>query len=259
MDRNGSYQDILDRIKEAYEVILKDNLIGIYVHGSICLGCFHWDKSDIDYLVVVKDKPSDEEKLQLMEITVKLNEAAPAKGIEMSVVLLGHCRNFVYPTPFELHFSNTHIDWFRQDPQGYIERMNGLDKDLAAHFTITRRAGIVLCGWPIAEVFGDVPKEDYIDSIREDVKETRNAIAEQPMYVILTLPRVLAYLQSGLVLSKELAGEWAIRNLDSRYRTLIQKALHSYGSGEELQIDQKVAEDYCDALLQQIFPEEDKL
>ncbi len=254
MDKERNYQDILNKIKEAYEEILKDNLVGIYVHGSICLNCFYWDKSDIDYLVVVRDKPSDEEKHQLMEVTVKLNEAAPPKGIEMSVILLQDCRNFVYPTPFELHFSNMHTDWFRQDPQGYIERMNGLDKDLAAHVTITRKAGIVLCGQPIKEVFGAVPTEAYIDSIKGDIEEARDTVLENPLYVILTLPRVLAYLQSELVLSKEQAGAWALQNLDGRYHTLIQNALHSYRSGEELQIDQDTAIDYCDTILQQVFP-----
>ena len=34
--------------------ILQDNLIGIYLHGSLAMGCFNEKKSDIDLLVVVK-------------------------------------------------------------------------------------------------------------------------------------------------------------------------------------------------------------
>ncbi len=255
MKNKGNYQEILDRIKDAYEEILKDNLVGIYVHGSICLNCFNWDKSDIDYLVVVKEELSKEEKLRLMEATVRLNEAAPPKGIEMSVVLLKYCREFEYPTPFELHFSNTHLNWFNTDPQGYVERMNGVDKDLAAHFTITKKAGIVLYGAPVEEVFGAVPKDAYIDSIKYDVEEARSSILENPMYVVLTLPRVLAYLQAELVLSKEQAGEWALENFDAGYHTLIRSALHSYRSGEAMEIDKDRAENYCDTILKRIFPE----
>lgn len=43
------YQEILRKIATAYTKILQDNLAGIYVHGSIAFGCFHWSKSDIDF------------------------------------------------------------------------------------------------------------------------------------------------------------------------------------------------------------------
>ena len=39
-----------------------------------------------------------------------------------------------------------------------------VDYDLAAHFTVIRRVGIVLCGKPICDVFSDVPVADYLDS-----------------------------------------------------------------------------------------------
>lgn len=49
---------LLDRIKTAYSKILGDRLAGIYVHGSIVFGCFNWDRSDIDFLVVVSSEPN---------------------------------------------------------------------------------------------------------------------------------------------------------------------------------------------------------
>ncbi|WP_161567304.1 hypothetical protein [Acidilutibacter cellobiosedens] len=36
-----------------YQTILGDNLVGIYVHGSIAFGCFHEEKSDIDFIAVI--------------------------------------------------------------------------------------------------------------------------------------------------------------------------------------------------------------
>ncbi|MBP5186668.1 MAG: nucleotidyltransferase domain-containing protein, partial [Clostridiales bacterium] len=35
--------------------ILKDNLTGIYLHGSAVMGCFNPEKSDIDLIVVVNE------------------------------------------------------------------------------------------------------------------------------------------------------------------------------------------------------------
>ncbi len=40
--------------------ILYDNLIGIYLHGSLAMGCYNEKKSDIDLLVVVENDLSRE-------------------------------------------------------------------------------------------------------------------------------------------------------------------------------------------------------
>lgn len=246
------YNVILDHIKTSYTEILGENLVGIYVHGSIAMNCFHWATSDIDYIVVIKQKLSEEQKLQLMQATIKLNELAPAKGIEMSVVLESHCREFVHPTPFELHFSNMHLKWFGEDPQGYCRNMNGVDPDLAAHFTIINHYGIVLCGQKIKEVFSKVPEEAYLDSIKADVEEAVTAILENPVYIILNLCRVAAYVQSGIVLSKEQGGSWGFENLPTDYRPFIHSALQAYRTGEELALNEQEAVSFSKAMLNRI-------
>ena len=51
--------------------------------------------------------------------------------------------------------------------------------------------------------FADVPVQDYIDSIWNDIAEAEEEITDNPMYIILNLARVLAYIKDGLVLSKK--------------------------------------------------------
>ena len=80
------HQEILDRVSASYQNILADNLVGIYVHGSIAFGCFHPKKSDIDYIVVIRDPLSQETKRSLMDATVEINASTLAKGLEKSVV-----------------------------------------------------------------------------------------------------------------------------------------------------------------------------
>ena len=128
----GLINEFVNRSKD----ILKENLVGIYLHGSSVMGCFNPEKSDIDLIIVVDDKMSDATKKAYMDMVVKLNSYAPAKGIEMSIVRKEVCDPFVYPTLFELHFSAMHLKWYEDNPEDYILKMNGTDKDLAAHFTI---------------------------------------------------------------------------------------------------------------------------
>src|SRR5690554_2776620 len=120
---------ILREIEASHRQILGDKLTGLYVHGSLAFGCFRWETGDIDYLVVVKEPLSTAEKVGLIEALLRIDRTAPPKGLEMSVMLERHCRDVVYPTPFDLHFSNLHKEKARQDPAAYCGWMRGEDKD----------------------------------------------------------------------------------------------------------------------------------
>lgn len=232
--------------------ILGGNLAGIYLHGSAAMGCFNPKKSDLDLILVVKDGILDDQKLAFMREVVRLEERAPAKGLELSVVKREYCKPFVYPTPFELHFSPMHLNWFLENPQEYVQRMKGTDRDLAAHFTIIRRYGKVLYGAGIKETFGEVSREDYLDSIKADVENAREDILTEPVYVILNLCRVLAYLREDLVLSKKDGGAWAMERLWQELGTLVRDALQSYESDEEMAVEPESAVRFADYMLKQI-------
>ncbi len=240
------------------QTILGNNLIGIYLHGSAVMGCFNARKSDIDLLVVVKDEVSKEHKRKFMDMVVALNERAPGKGIEMSIVKEEVCNPFVYPTPFELHFSIAHLNWYLSNSEDYVERMNGVDKDLAAHFTITYHRGKTLYGKAIKEVFSGVSSEAYMDSIWSDIADAKEEIIENPMYMILNLCRVLAYKREGLILSKQEGGEWALKCLvQPEYKAMIEGALKEYQTGEAMAVnadavDDSVATEFAEYMLKQI-------
>lgn len=232
--------------------ILGDHLIGIYLHGSAVMGCFNEKKSDIDFIVVVDAPLSDEMKHSYMDMAVELNSNAPEKGIEFSIVREDVCNPFVYPTPFELHFSIAHLQWYRSDPYDYISRMNGVDPDLAAHFTIIRHRGKRLCGKEINEVFGDVQKEYYFDSIWNDIENAQDEIVDNPCYFILNLCRVLAYQKDGIILSKREGGIWGRNHIPEKYHCLVSQALDEYGSDRSAEWDESCAREYAAYMIAEI-------
>lgn len=226
------YPEILEKIAAAYRGILRENLIGIYVHGSVAFGCFRWEKSDLDFLVVVEEPPALPEKMALIQTLLDLKGVGPPKGFEMSVVLEKVCRDFVYPTPFELHYSDMHLESCQNNLENYCRSMHGTDRDLAAHFTVTKAVGYPLCGKAVEQVFGEVPKADYLDSIRADVEDAPQEVLGNPVYIILNLCRVYAYMRDGLILSKEQGGRWGIGHLPASYHPVIQAALDDYCSDQ---------------------------
>lgn len=176
---------------------------------------------------------------------VSKRQAAPCTRKE-------YCCPFLYPTPYELHFSVQHLKWFQEAPEDYVERMNGTDKDLAAHVTILNHYGAVLYGAAIHDIFGEVRKCDYIDSIRNDIMGAKEDILTAPVYVTLNLCRVLGYLRDGLILSKKSGGEWGLHAVPARYHAWIEKALIGYESGQEISVDAEQAVQYADYMLGEI-------
>lgn len=250
-------ESLLENFVRQSKNILGDNLTGIYLHGSAVMGCFNSKKSDIDLLVVVNDDISDEIKRQYMDMVVEFNREAPEKGIELSIVKEAVCKPFVYPTPFELHFSIAHLNWYQSNPADYVERMKGTDKDLAAHFTVIYHRGKTLYGKEIKSVFSKVSSRDYMDSIWSDIEDAKEEIVTNTMYITLNLCRVLAYKREGLILSKQEGGEWAMNALPvSKYQKIISDALKEYKTGEVMPTDRAIVVEFAEYMLKEIEREE---
>ena len=65
-------------ITKKYREVLKEKLIGVYLHGSSVFGCCS-EKSDLDFIAVVSSELTLEEKENLIEILLENNKFAPQK------------------------------------------------------------------------------------------------------------------------------------------------------------------------------------
>ena len=248
-------ENILARFVAVARETIGENLLGVYLHGSAAMGCFNPKSSDLDLLVGVKETLDDSTKHRFMDRVVALHEefvrisGFSHAGIEMSVLLQKDCKPFVYPTPFNLHFSAMHLKWYKDNPEDYVQKMKGTDEDLAAHITITRARGRCLFGMSIDDFFGEVPAENYFDSIRGDVENAEAEITENTNYLVLNLARVLAFKKAGLVLSKQEGGQWALENIPAEYYAIVKAALAEYESGEPAQYDKSASVNYAKYML----------
>lgn len=241
-------QTILDKIVLEYERLLEDNLIGIYLHGSLAMGCFNEKFSDIDYIVIVKEKIPFEIKKRIIDFILNISQYVP---IEMSIILEKDIKQFIYPTPFELHYSKEHSFKYVNDA-GYICG-DSVDKDLAAHVTVIKYRGVCLHGRPIHEVFGQVPEEYYLDSILYDIEDVQEEITNNPVYYVLNLCRVLYYLRERVVSSKYEGGEWAKGILPGKYFDLIEEAINIYiGKMDNINVSKEELIHFAEYMLKEI-------
>ncbi|WP_312884383.1 aminoglycoside adenylyltransferase domain-containing protein [Paenibacillus xylanilyticus] len=245
-------QVILQPVIHVLKEELSDSLVGIYLHGSMAMGCFHPNESDIDILVVCRDKQSAETYRSIAIKLMHIEEAQNiTKGFEISIVLESTIANLAYPTPFEFHYSAYHREKYRTDEQylcgGYE------DPDLVAHMAVIYDRGVVLYGKPIMDLFHPVPREYMIASITSDVGAALEEIADNPVYYVLNLSRVLLYVRDSVIYSKREAGERALTEFPSKYQGVISQCLAKYnGELEELDLSEPLLLEYAEYMLSEI-------
>ncbi|GHO83758.1 aminoglycoside adenylyltransferase domain-containing protein [Dictyobacter formicarum] len=215
---------------ENLRTILDTQLIGIYLHGSLAMGCFNPTRSDIDMLVVTQQALSVFVKRQLvLQLLQASNQPHP---IEISFLVAEQINPYQHPLPFDLHYSET---WREQNQaelvngawQHWNER-RGTDIDLDAHITILQQRGITLYGQEHQQIFPEIPIKHYIAAIIDDYYGARETKSSNSVYFLLNTCRIHAYLQSCHIYSKDEGGVYGLTTLPVEFIGLITLALDIY-------------------------------
>jgi predicted nucleotidyltransferase len=227
------------RLLGAFRALLGADLVGIYLHGSLAMGCFNPLRSDIDLLAVTQEPITVEIKAEIARLLLEVSRRPTP--VEISFLASRDLTPWRHPTPFDFHYSE---DWrpamtrdLAQSAWGNCGAVRRCDADLAGHITVTRHRGICLYGLPIPQVFPVVPRTDFLASILADVLDQKYGLTSDlshPVYVILNACRTLAYLRTGQILSKDEGGGWAAHILPERYGPTLVALSDAYRScGDE--------------------------
>lgn len=220
-------QQLIPQVNQWIKEILGPLYVGTYFHGSLRLGSFYPETSDLDFIIVVKDSLENSIKKKLCDRMIQYRDLFPRRGFEFSVVLLKYCQHFIYPTPYELHLSDMHLTAYQKDPLHLLHTKGKTDFDLASHFHVINIPYPSLdYGMPSSDVFAPIPMDLVIRSHLKDIQDMENNASKHPAYVILNLCRFYALVTKGLTLSKYQGGLWGLEHLDSTYHEIIQQALN---------------------------------
>jgi streptomycin 3"-adenylyltransferase len=220
----------LERLTAVLVETLAGNLEGLYLHGSLALGCFNPRHSDLDLLALTRRRMDSATRLRLARtLSPPVNDPHP---VEISLVPRSGLRPWRHPTPFDFHYSP---DW--QERFDHLLAAGRLPfaqapmpraGDLAGHLTVARARGIALYGPPPQSALPPVPWSDYLASILADFDWGRERLAQHPVYFTLNACRILAAKEEGRVLSKQEGGEWALNRLPKAFQPLVRLALDEY-------------------------------
>lgn len=241
---------------EQVQAALGQTLVGIYLHGSLALGCFNVEQSDLDLLFVNRQRMAVETKRHLMQLFLQLSQA-PCP-LELSVLVFSEIHPFRHPLPFDLHYS----EYWRQRTQeelasGAWRQWNDVtrsDPDLAAHLTIARQRGLTLFGQSAAEVLPPIPNQNYLSSLVGDYLDARTVRGQKPVYFILNACRIHAYLSQQRICSKDEGGMYGLEVLPTPFHPLLQHALDIYrGQRSSEAFDENVLTDFATCMDQAIL------
>ncbi len=213
-------QALLDRLVYGVNAILRDNVIGVYLYGSLVTGDFDAKISDID-LVVVMTRALDDCRFQrLHQLHQQVINGYPDWNdrLELAYITRDALKTFrqrssriAIMSPGEaFHQLHAGADW------------------LISWYPL-RENGVALFGPAVTTLIDPITKYEYVDTVQEHIVSYRQAL-DSPQsksnlsYIVLTTARGLYTVLHRQPPSKIKAAAWAAKSFP-QWEVLIQRAL----------------------------------
>ena len=216
--------EVRNQIEQVKNVLLEKTpaVLGVYLHGSICLDGFVPGRSDIDLLVLSEAAMNRAERAALADALLPLHER-PCP-IELSVARLEDAQRV--PVLCQFHFSGMWAARYAaHDPTNPLLEGAFPDDDMPCHIRLTRQSGIALYGPPPRDVLPEIPDEVFWRSITYDAGDF--AFSEAVEYDILTLARIVSFAHTRRILTKLQSAEWAAARFPA-FAPLLRRAAAAY-------------------------------
>lgn len=212
---------------------LGEELVGVYLHGSLAQGFFKEGRSDIDVLVVVSRPILRNERIAIADDIIKI-DALPAH-LEMSAVEYQAMHPWHSPVICQFHYSDFWTERYKKSIAGepvdnYVVDNDFPDSDITSYIAMINKCGVVLYGEEIEKVFPQIPDDDFWKSISADIDDY-SFDDYNPRYFasnILILGRILSFKVTGSILSKYESGVWMREYVPDKYKEIVFQAFDSW-------------------------------
>ncbi|HEX6800699.1 MAG TPA: aminoglycoside adenylyltransferase domain-containing protein [Ktedonobacterales bacterium] len=212
-DRRPTAHDEVNAILRALlagvRAALGDQLVGIYLEGSLALGAFDPASSDVDFVVATRDDlpPGAVERLRVMHNTLEASGLPYAQRLEGAYIPCAALRRY---DPAHARHPTIGTVWdFQIAP---------FDENWILKYSILHEQGIAVWGPPPAALIEPVSPDELRRAVRSQLRDVWAPRAtdcawlrerEYQAFSILTLCRALHTLRHGTLASKPRAATWA--------------------------------------------------
>jgi Domain of unknown function (DUF4111)/Nucleotidyltransferase domain len=231
----------VNTLQTEFQRLLEQNLIGLYLHGSLALGGFNPGRSDIDIIAITEQSLHEKDRRALLELLLRVSRT-PAP-LDIYFLVEQKSTQFQQPFPFDLHFTEqlreTYLLELRRVDAGLHHISNAQSNslqytaDLTIPLAVVRRRGIYIYGQSIEETIPVVPEDLFRAAYLDQFRALQEKRLQDPISFVLNACRIYAYFVDGTIYSKDMGGQWALSHLPEEYAPLINQSLALY-RGERL-------------------------
>jgi predicted nucleotidyltransferase len=228
-DTQNNVKDLQQEIARDFPLILKDNLVGIYIWGSLTYDAFDEEASDIDCVVVLERDLDDEEFTNLEGWFIQALRRNPwADKLDMRF----HLRNELLIRDSRMcsyHFRK--LERHRSDANPFI-------------WINVAQSGIALFGIPPREIAPAVDNQTLRAALKLELEYLQEETAAEEgnygattrygvstlmyqAYSVLTACRIVYTLRNKTLVSKNQAARWCMGNLPGRWTATIAEAIQN--------------------------------
>jgi len=218
--------EILDLLLTSVSHVLGNQLVGLYLYGSLSSGDFDLETSDIDFLVVTTSTLSNKAIADLETMHHRIWNC----GSKWAAKLEG---SYIPKREIRKHDPRSGACPTVNEGRFYLDK-RGSDWIIQRH--IVREQGVILTGPDPKTLIDPVSPKDIRRAIKGVLNEWWFPMLEDPTWLqehgseyhafaILTMCRALYALETGTIVSKPVAAGWVQGKLGEPWSKVIDQAL----------------------------------
>ncbi len=206
--------------------VLADNLVGVYLRGSLATGDFNPETSDLDVLTVTERPINDAQFATLAVLHAQLAASANpwGKRLEMAYIDRAALKRFVPGQRHTTLYQGETLAWATHGSNWILERWT------------VREHGVALLGPDPQTLIDPISADEIRAAVRTRLPDWDDW-ADQPddpdwlllprrhkAYVVASMCRALYTLACGGLPSKQRAVAWALQELPEPWRSLVERS-----------------------------------
>ena len=209
---------MLDSLEAGVREILGDNLIGLYVRGSLATGDFIAGNSDIDALATTERPVDDEQFPALAKFHAEQSRLANPYADQVEIAYIDRAAlkrfqpGFCHPTLYR----GEALLWTEHRENWILERWT------------VRERGITLLGRSPQELIDPVSPDELRQAVRARLQDWADSARQPeplpPRYSVETMCRALYTIHHGSLSSKSEAVAWALNIIPDHWASLVKVA-----------------------------------
>lgn len=219
--------EVLMLLSDGLQALLRDQLVGLYLTGSLTYGDFNHGSSDIDFLAVLKDELSEAQLEEVRSLHKVIAEKVPhwAKSLEGSYITTEMLSSTEAPTQERPYVNGGKVSYC---PYG---------NEWIINLYALQECGQVIYGNQLSELLPTVTIEQVREASKKDLladwvpKIDDPDAFNQPLYdsehiknyAVLTMCRILHRANNDNMASKKVASKW-VKKEYPQWNDLIERA-----------------------------------